>query len=121
MVDGLEPSADVPERQIEWVIRSCGPLSRLAAFAVEQRGIGNSDGGFGLTYPADQDEADRSGPDGVTIPQGSVMIYGFWGPPDGFEHVITEALYLMTLARMLDAAGHHDAAASITRLAGERS
>lgn len=84
-------------------IRSWGNLAELAAFAERRHGFGNSDGGFGVTYPGDLDVYDRE-VDGVVIPTGCVQIHGFWGPPDGYEFDLPEALYLRTLAEELDRA-----------------
>ncbi len=79
-------------------------LSELAEFAVRRHGYGDTDGGFGVTYPADLDEYDRMELR-QHIPSGKVMIYGFWGLPDGYEVLIEEAVYLATLAAVLTEQG----------------
>lgn len=93
-----------PEDAIRDAIRHWSCLSELADFAVDQNGFGNSDGGFGITYPGDLDEYDRA--QGEQIPVGFVKVYGFWGLPDGYEVLVAESLYLQTLASLLSAGGH---------------
>ena len=72
----------------------------LSQFALARHGFGNSDGGFGITYPSDLDDYDRE-VEGVAIPVGFVQVYGFWGPPDGYEFNIREFYYLAELIRIL--------------------
>jgi hypothetical protein len=77
----------------------------LARFAVARHGFGDSDGGFGITYPSDLDEHDRE-VEGVKIPEGHVLAYGFWGDAtSGYEVVVPESLYRNVLAEVLDCMG----------------
>ena len=84
------------------VIRSWN-LPEVARFAVERRGFGNSDGGFGIISPHELDENDKA--QGSSIPDGQVEIYCFWGPPDGYEFQISEAVYLEILVKELEDKG----------------
>ncbi|HYE18386.1 MAG TPA: hypothetical protein VEA69_08070 [Tepidisphaeraceae bacterium] len=43
-------------------IRHGHDLAQLARFAAERHGFGDSDGGFGITYPSDLDEYERAPP-----------------------------------------------------------
>ncbi len=79
-------------------------LRALATFALERHGYGDSNGGFGVTYPGDLDEFDREA-EGRFIPEGFIVVYGFWGPPDGYEVFVAESYYLAMLARILAEAG----------------
>ena len=98
-----------------------GPgLLTLAEFAAAGHGFGDSDGGFGVTYPGDLDDYDRVVL-GLHIPAGCVEVYGYEGPPDGYELVIPERLYLTELAAALTAAGHSDAARRVRQLNGGRA
>jgi hypothetical protein len=92
------------ESAIRDVIRHWSRLAELAEFAVDRHGFGDSDGGFGVTYPGDLDEYDRV-VEGCYIPPGFVKVYGFWGPPDGYELLVTESQYLRTLIAVLSDAG----------------
>jgi hypothetical protein len=65
-------------------IRHWSRLTDLAEFAAHRHGYGNSDGGFGIKSPGDLDEYARE-VDGIRIPEGFVQLYGFWGPPEGYE------------------------------------
>jgi hypothetical protein len=85
-------------------VRHWRDLAELACFAVQRRGFGDTDGGFGVTYPEDLDEYDREA-EVRAIPPGFVGVYGFWGPPDGYEVVVSESRYLSVLAEVLDAEG----------------
>lgn len=78
------------------------PVAQLAAFAQARHGYGDTDGGFGVTYPADQDEDERDAK-GEAIPPGSVRVYGYWGAPDGYEFEVSEAFYLNVLIAVLEA------------------
>ena len=87
--------------QVEQTIRRSPSLMRqLGGYALSRHGWGDSDGGFGVNYPTDLDEYDRQ-VDGVEIPSGYVLVYGFWGPPDGYEFLITEAEYISDLLLVL--------------------
>lgn len=81
-------------------IRHWSSLQALAEFAVSHHGYGNTDGGFGVLYPGDLDDYDRE-VEGQFIPPGYVQVYGFWGPPDGYELLVPEATYLSVLAQVL--------------------
>jgi hypothetical protein len=73
---------------------------QLVEFASQRHGYANSDGGFGVTYPGDLDDYDRY-TEGRFIPAGYVVVNGFWGPPEGYEVFVPEAVYLTVLARVL--------------------
>jgi hypothetical protein len=79
-------------------------LADLASFAERRHGFGNTDGGFGVTYPGNLDEDDHVVV-GIVIPIDCVRVHGFWGPPDGYELDVPEPLYLDTLAVELESAG----------------
>ena len=88
-------------QQIEQTIqRSPSLIGKLSGYALARHGWGDSDGGFGVTYSTDLDEYDRH-VDGIEIPNGHVLLYGFGGPPDGYEFVISEAEYIASLLRIL--------------------
>ena len=110
-----EPAAAVRD-----AIRHWSRLPELAEFAVLRHGFGDSDGGFGVTYPGDIDEYDRE-VDGVRIAEGFVQVYEFWGPPDGYELLVTELVYLTELAAVLSAKGHEPEAAQVRMLAEKQS
>lgn len=63
-------------------IRHAADKAKLVRYALERHGYGDSDGGFGVTYPGDLDEYDRK-VNGLHVPEGFVLCYGFWGPPEG--------------------------------------
>jgi hypothetical protein len=88
-----------PETAVRTAISHWSRLSDLAEFAVRQHGFGDTDGGFGATYSCDLDEHDRSS--GRSIPEGKVAVYGFWGPPEGYELLVDEAVYLTVLTMVL--------------------
>ena len=58
------------------IISQWSQLSELADFAERRHGYGNSDGGFGITYPGDLDEYEIE-VEGIKIPNGSVLLYGY--------------------------------------------
>ena len=95
-------------------------MTELAEFAAHRHGYGNTDGGFVITYPGDLDDYDRA-VDGIRIPEGFIRVYGFWGPPAGYEVLVSEFEYLNTLAAVLSAAGHLAEAARVRLLAGQQS
>jgi len=97
------PKEVTPTEALENAIRHWPSLVELATFALERHGFGNSDSGFGITYPGDQDEFDQV-TNGV-IPSGMIQVYGFWGPPEGYEIYVPEAVYLNHLAEVLEKAG----------------
>jgi attachment invasion locus protein len=92
----------------------------LAEFAARRHEYGNTDGGFGVTYPGDLDEYDRE-VDGIHVPEGFVQVYGFWGPPDGYEVLVPELAYLDTLADVLSATGHSADGERVRALAEKQS
>ena len=81
-------------------MRSWSRISELTGFAELRHGYGNSDGGFGTSYEGDLDDSER---EGSTLVDGMVMVYGFFGPPDGYEYLVSEAVYLECLAAYLRA------------------
>jgi hypothetical protein len=89
-------------------------MPELAEFAARRHGFGDSDGGFGVTYPGDLDDYERAS--GAYIPEGFVRVYGFWGFPEGYEVLVAEPVYLATLAAVLSAAGHSAAAGQVKAL-----
>jgi hypothetical protein len=92
-----------PETAVRNAIGSWPSLSALADFAVRRHGFGNTDGGFGVTYPDDLDDYDRAA--GHLVPAGYVAVYGLWGPPDGYEVFVDETFYLATLVAVLKSHG----------------
>jgi hypothetical protein len=83
-------------------IRHWHNKANLAQFAIEGHGFGNTDGGFGITYPRDLDVHDRE-VEHVEIPAGYVLVYGFWGDEAGGYHVlVAEAEYRRILAEELE-------------------
>ena len=90
-------------------------LPRLVDFAERQHGWGNSDSGFGVTYPEDLDEYDRK-VEGWTIPSGHVELYRFWGPPAGDSIIISERDYLLLLLHVLQSRGMMEHAQRVERL-----
>ena len=85
-------------------IRAWTKRGQLASFALARHGFGDTNGGFGVTYPGDLDEYDRQ-VDGCDIPAGFVEVYGHWGPPRGYSLVVPEVLYLQILSEVLQAEG----------------
>jgi hypothetical protein len=96
-------------------IRHWHSLPQLAEFAEQHHGYGNTDGGFGVTYPSDLDDYDRE-VEGQFIPPRYVEVYGFWGPPDGYEVFVPERLYLSVLARVLQQNGYTSEAQRVETL-----
>lgn len=91
-------------------------LAELAAFARQRRGYGNSNGGFGVTYPEDLDEFQRE-VEHIQIPSGSLLVYGYaCAQPPGYELLVPERTYLMVLASVLFMAGYASEAAGIQAL-----
>jgi hypothetical protein len=95
------------------VIRFWRSLEELATFALKRHGFGNSDVGFGVTYPDDLDPDERMRD---PIPDGCVCIYEGWGPPLGLELFVPEIEYLDTLAEELVSNGLSEAAADVRAL-----
>ncbi len=83
----------------------------LVQFAIDRHGFGDSDSGFGITYPGDLDDRDRF--EGRHILEGFVQAYGFGGPPDGYEVLVPEWLYCDVLAEVLESLGLPREAASV--------
>jgi hypothetical protein len=83
------------------IISQWSQLSELADFAELRHGYGNSDGGFGITYPGDLDEYEIE-VEGIKIPNGSVLLYGYtFALPPGYELLVSEHDYLTVLAHIL--------------------
>jgi hypothetical protein len=98
-------------------VRHWRDKAQLARFAVEGHGFGDSDGGFGITYPGDLDEHDRAA-EGV-IPDGYVSAYGFWGEErGGYEVLVPQGLYHRVLAEVLECVGLPREAATVRSLGG---
>jgi hypothetical protein len=95
-------------------IRHWRDKSALARYAGDRHGFGDSDGGFGVTYPSDLDDADR-GTAGADIPASHVLAYGRWGDghPDGWEVLVPEPLFLAVLAEVLECCGMREDAARV--------
>jgi hypothetical protein len=64
------------------------------------------------------DERDRAS--GARIPEGFVQVYGFWGLPGGYEVLVTELVYLTTLATALSEAGYSSEAMQVWRVAEQQ-
>lgn len=97
-------------------IRHWHDKAALARFAVVGHGFGDSDGGFGITYPSDLDEYHRE-VDGVKIPEGHVLAYGFWGKAaGGYEVLVPQRLYRRVLVQVLECIGLSNEAAVVRRL-----
>ena len=84
------------ETLIREVLKAWGYKERLVEFAKNRHGFGNSDGGFGVSYPSDAKQFEEE-----PIQEGYVEIYGFWGPPNGYERLVRESEYLEVLAKVL--------------------
>lgn len=103
------------EKRIREVIGVFRSIDQLAGFARERSGWGDSDGGFGVIYPKDLDEYQRE-VEKLCIPEGQVEVYGFWGPPNGYQFLAREAFYLEILAAMLESQGQRDTAREVRGL-----
>jgi hypothetical protein len=114
----LEVDAQDPEEASRIAIRHWRRLSQLAEFAEQGHGYSDNDGGFGVVYPGDLDDYDHE--QGEFIPDGFVEIYGFWGPPQGYEVLVPEVIYLCQLASVLSAAGHSAEAERVWSLVEQR-
>lgn len=112
-------SPETTTRLLE-VIGAWSKITELASFALKAHGFGDSNGGFGVTYPGDLDQYERE-VQGENIPNGMVQIYGYWGPPSGYEMLVSEFLYLTTLARALREQGHSNEAALVETLLVSRA
>lgn len=98
------------ERQVREVIAAWHSLPMLVDFALQHRGYGDSDGGFGVTYPddvdADVDTYTREIAQQAPIPQGMVELYGYWGLPTEYGFLLAEADYLAVLIQVLIEQGY---------------
>ncbi|WP_347905537.1 hypothetical protein [Pseudomonas purpurea] len=103
------------ENRIREVIGVFQGIDQLAGFARERSGWGDSDGGFGVIYPEDLDEYQRE-VEKLCIPDGQVEVYGFWGPPNGYQFLAMERFYLEILASMLESLGQRDSAQEVREL-----
>jgi hypothetical protein len=107
MAEAIDPISAVATS-----IRHWSRLADLATFATNRHGFGDTDGGFGVTYPGDLDEYDHAvGVD--DIPSGYIEVYGLWGAPRGDSLLVRESLYLELLAGILAEAGFHAEAAQV--------
>lgn len=68
-------------------IRHWSDKESLVELALDGRGFGDSNGGFGVTYPDDLDDHERH-VEGRNIPDGFVLAYGFCGAPNGYEVLV---------------------------------
>ena len=93
-------------------IRRWHDKAELVKFARERQGFGDSNGGFGITYPGDLDEHYRE-VERRNIPKGFVLAYGFFGQPDGYEILVPEWLYRDVLAEVLECLGLSVEASSV--------
>ena len=88
----------------------------LVKFAENRHGWGDSNGGFGVTYPDDLDEYDKE-VEKIFIPEGYVEIYGYWGSEKGgFELIVKELDYLNQLLKVLIELKESTLAESLKRL-----
>ncbi len=101
-----------PTSAVKQVLAAWRSLPEVKDFAFARQGFGNSDGGFGIIYPHELDSYDRE-VDGADISEGYVQVYGFWGPPNGYQLEVLESTYLQILARELLKAGHSQAAEEV--------
>lgn len=106
--------------QIREVIVAWPCIEDLLRFAIAMHGFGDSDGGFGVTYPGDLD-AYQLDVEKIIIPAGMVQMYGYWGPPEGYEFMVDEAKYLRVLADVLLEKGLNDEAVRVKELATSRA
>ncbi len=104
-----------PEEAICKVILHWSNIAQLADFAEAQHGFGDTNGGFGATYPGDLDPYHRE-VDGMLIPEGFVEICGFWGSPEGYEILVPESYYQKILSELLSETGHREAAERVRQL-----
>ena len=93
-------------------IRHWSNKPSLVQYALDRHGFGDTDGGFGITYPGDLDEYAHE-VEGRHIPDGFVQAYGFWGPPDGYEILVPEWLYRDVLAEVLACLGMREEATRV--------
>lgn len=108
-----------PRDAVRAAIRAWSSLLDLAVFAEERMGFGDTNGGFGVNYPEHVDDYDRVA-QGNEIPDGFLAVYGFWGPPDGYELLVPEDTYLDVLAELLDEDGEQALARRVRLLRSNR-
>ena len=106
---------DQEYERIRDAIKSWSNAVELAAFVKNGHGYGNNDSGFGVIYPDDLDEYDRL-VEKIVIPEGTVQIYGYWGPSDGYEFIVSMRNYMEVLAYVLRADGLDDEALVVQRM-----
>jgi hypothetical protein len=109
----IEPDTMLTRAMLDAVL-SWGRPRELAAMAEQRRGFSNNDGGFGVVYHGDLDEFDHVN---CPIREGHVQVYGFYGPPEGYEHEIEERAYLEFLSAFLRANNLVEDAERVERLA----
>lgn len=85
----------------------------LARFALARHGFRDAVDGFGITYPDELDDIERSS--GKSIPAGFVEAYGYWGLPNGYEVLVPEATYRAVLVSMLAGLGRDEDAELVRR------
>ncbi len=105
-----------PLQHVQCVLRAichASSLELLVQCILGRYGFGDSDGGFGVTYSTDLDEYDRE-VEGVSIPQGWVEAYCFWGSPDGYETQIPEHEFVDIVHQALVADNRLDLAAAVS-------
>lgn len=108
------------DEQLREIIEAWSRIEDLPGYAMKRHGFGDSNGGFGITYPEDLDEYQRK-VERVSIPAGMVQAYGYWGPPRGYELLVAEARYLMVLAEILLEKGLPNEAACVKAFAALRA
>lgn len=106
--------------KIREVIRAWSNTDDLLKFALTRHGYGDSNGGFGITYPGDLDEYQVE-VEKELIPAGMIQVYGFWGPPDGYEFLVPEENYLQVLAEVMFETGANENAQRIKELFEKRT
>ena len=95
-------------------IRNWPNLSDLVAFAESRHGYENTDGYFGITYPGDLDDYERS--NGNSIPDGYVEANAWYGASDGETHKLLESDYLELLRQFLSLKNHKELVERIDKL-----
>jgi hypothetical protein len=100
---------------------AAGPdLVELAARAERREGFVSTERGSGVSYRHEIEALRRVDDmmEGDNIPDGHVLVYADWGPPEGYQVVVPEGVYLGVLADELARTGHRATAARVRSLAG---